>query len=195
MNYYNIKLLKQKGLTPIEVTYLQLIKQNRTEDVSELLVDCDLDSFEQRGLVTYIKGKPTDSSLNRVRLSSKGKKWLTDIETPEVTEGDLKMAEYLMEMYIKMSDDEERTIGNKKKVKMYCAVFRQKLQLTLHEMFWLCYLFVEEYEFTKVLEKVFIDSNKNRYGNFESNIEDSKLYQFYDNNKEKILDYWKQKIK
>ena len=69
----------------------------------------------------------------------------------------------------------------------YCAFFRQKLELSLHQMYWLCYLFLQEYEFTKRLEYIFFDSNKNRYGKFENNLEDSSLYQFYDENRERII--------
>ncbi len=60
-------------------------------------------------------------------------------------------------------------------------------------MYWLCWMFLEEYEYTKVLEYIFFNSNKNRYGKFENNIEDSPLYQFYDENKARVEKLWKAK--
>ena len=40
-----------------------------------------------------------------------------------------------------------------------------------------------------------MDRNKIRYGDFKNHIEDSPLFQFYEQRKEEIEQYWAQKIK
>lgn len=97
-------------------------------------------------------------------------------------------------MYLN-SDDAERSIGNKKKIAMYISIMRNELNLTLHQFFYLCEYFLAEYPYTKVLEYLFFNSNKNRYGKFQNNLEDSPLFQFYDTKKEEVENYWNLKIK
>jgi len=82
-------------------------------------------------------------------------------------------------------------IGNKKKTRKYCAIFRKYLDLSLHQMYWLCTMFLEEYEYTRKLENIFMDSNKHRYGKFINNIDDSPLYQFYESNIDRVKYFWK----
>lgn len=199
MAYFNFTLAHSKGLTPNMIILLQLIKQNKTEDnlspfIAMMMEDEVLDILEQDGIVEYIKGNKKQTQFEKMRLSSKGLSLLEDLETPELTEGDVQMAEYLMQMYLN-HEDKERVIGNKKKVKMYCAIFRNRMQLTLHQMYWLSVLFLEEYQFTKKLENIFFDSNKHRYGKFENHFEDSPLFQFFDENRARVEKFWSQKIK
>lgn len=197
--YINFEYLKQKGLTVSDVTILQIIKQLKIEpeleeDLAIVLTDDFMEKAFERDYITTIKGKKKDSELSKLRLTSKGNKILDNIETPKVTEGDLKMYEHLCNFYLS-HEDEERVLGNQKKTKMYCAIFRNRLSLSLHEMYWLCWLFVQRYEYTKKLENIFFDSNKIRYGKFENHFEDSPLYQFYEENKQEVNYLWKQKIK
>lgn len=197
--YINFEYLKQKGLTVSDVIILQIIKQLKIEpeledDLAMVLTDDFMEKMLERGCITTIKGKKKDSELSKLRLTSKGNKILENIKTPKVTEGDLKMYEHLCNFYLS-HEDEERVLGNQKKTKMYCAIFRNRLSLSLHEMYWLCWLFVQRYEYTKKLENIFFDSNKIRYGKFENHFEDSPLYQFYEENKQEIEYLWKQKIK
>jgi hypothetical protein len=42
---------------------------------------------------------------------------------------------------------------------------------------------------------LFFNSNKNRYGKFENNIEDSPIYQFWEQKEQEIRNYWQAKIK
>lgn len=197
--YINFDYLKQKGLTVSDVCTLQIIKQlkiepERENDLATVLSDDFMEKMSESGYITSIKGKKGDSELAKLRLTSKGSKLLDSIETPVITEGDEKMFEYLCQFYLS-HEDEERTIGNKKKTKMYCALFRKHLNLSLHQFYWLCWLFVQREKFTKRLEYIFFNSNKNRYGKFLNHLEDSLLYQFYDENKQEIEHLWKQKIK
>lgn len=197
--YINVEYLRQKDLNLSDVLTLQVIKQlkiepEREEDLAMVLTDDFMEKAFERGYITTIKGKKKDSELSRLRLTSTGNKLLENIETPKVTEGDLKMYEHLCNFYLS-HEDEERVLGNQKKTKMYCAIFRNRLSLSLHEMYWLCWLFVQRYEYTKKLENIFFDSNKIRYGKFENHFEDAPLYQFYEENKQEIKRLWEQKIK
>ena len=194
--YINFEILFKRDLIPQDLLFLQAVKQQKTEDTSEyiamLLDDERYEVLEKMELVYQIKGTKKMNDIERMRVTPKGNKFLEEVRIAGVTEGDIQMYDYLCEMYLKDYDN-ERTIGNKKKTKIYCAVFRKYLNLTLHEMYWLCHMFLEEYEYTKVLEYIFFNSNKNRYGKFENNIEDSPLYQFYDENKSRVEKLWKTK--
>jgi len=200
MSYINVEILKSFNLSLVDLGVLQLIKQNRTENMSMslqyLLEDTtDLVRYEEEKLVEYINPKKkSDSVYKCVRITKKGSDILDSIATPEITLGDAQMLDYLINMYL-AHEDKERVVGNKKKVAMYIAIMRGKLNLTLHQFFYLCELFLSEQKFTKKLENIFFDSNKNRYGDFKNNMEDSPLYQFYDSRKLEVEQYWQQKIK
>ena len=88
-----------------------------------------------------------ETAYNTVRLSSVGLEWIDDITTPEVSEGDLKMRDYLCDIYLydtntqtgeKILKDIDRTIGNKKSVGLYISILRQHLGLTLYEFYYFC---------------------------------------------------------
>ena len=195
--YINTKILRQHNLNLQQVSLLQILHQNKTEDMSELLesYNGDLDVLNEKGLLSEIKAKSKQESVyKRLRLSKKGSELLEDLCIPEVTEGDLKMRDYLIEMYLN-HEDTERTVGNKKKIAMYISIMRNRLNLTLHEFFYLCEYFLAEYPYTKVLEYIFFNSNKNRYGKFENHLEDSPLYQFFDEKKKEVEYYWGKRIK
>lgn len=177
-----------------DVEVLLSIKQQPREDVVEFLLqhltEEQYSRFNELGLLKEVKAKnKTEHLYNRLRLSEKGTKLLEDLSIPEVTQEDLIMANYLMEMYLK-HEDEERTIGNRKLIAIYCCQFRNYLGLSLHQMYYLCVYFLGEFTYTKVLENIFFDKNKNRYGKFKDNIDDSKLYQFYLDRKPQIEEMW-----
>lgn len=190
--YVNFKLADSLGLTPDDVSTLLLINQNKLEDVSTFIENRDLTRVTS--YIEYIKGKKGQDMYQRIRLNREGKDLVENIHTPEITVGDIDMFNYLSDMYLS-HPDKERVIGNKKKTKMYCAIMRNHLNLTLHEFYWLCQDFLNNFSYTKKLENIFLDSNKNRYGSLQNNISDSPLYQYYDNNKFKIERIWEKKIK
>jgi len=197
--YINYEVLTSKGLTLYELGVLQLIKQNRIEDLSseiEFLVSSTqiIEKLSNIGYIEFIKGKKGQTEFQCVRASKKGNDALEDIDIPKISDGDIKMRDYLVDMYLN-HEDSERTVGNKKKIAMYISIMRNRLNLSLHEFFYLCEYFLSQYPFTKVLEYVFFNSNKNRYGKFENNMEDSPLYQFFDEKKEEVKNYWNLKIK
>lgn len=193
--YINTIYLQEYGLRLIDVSLLTIIKQNKLEDLSVFIEDnittSDVEFYQDKGLISFVKrGK---SLSEKIRITPKGTKFLEAVTTPDITLGDEKMANYLMEMYL--SVDENRIVGNKKSVVKHTAQFRQYCGLTLHQMYWLCDLFIQETKYTLKLENIFFEANKHRYGRFLDHIDDSKLYQFYNEKKEMVENYWKQKIK
>lgn len=206
--YINFNLLKEYNINPGVVLLMQAIKQNSMDDMGDHIAELGLMKYagflEDNGHVKFVKPKKKDDTeFQTVRLTEKGKEFLETVTIPNITSVDITLADHLMEVYLKQGErdaDEnggmnERSIGNRKKVRMYVSQFRQFLSLTPKQMYWLCILFVVEYKFTKVLEKIFFDSGKNHYGKFVNNIEDSKLYQFYVDNLGRVEAYWKLKIK
>jgi len=199
MSYINYKILASKHLTLHELGVLQLIKQARIEHLSEVIEfevkDTDIiEKFSNLGYIDYVKSKKNQSQFELIRTTKKANDVLEDVSIPNASDGDLKMRDYLIEMYLN-NDDTERSIGNKKKIAEYITIMRNELNFTLHQFFYLCEYFLAEYPFTKILEYIFFNSNKNRYGKFQNNLEDSSLYQFYDTKKSEIEKYWAHKIK
>lgn len=197
--YVNFSLLRQLNLSVSFIPILFAANQNRTNDESETLSNKafsdDLKHLYELGLLESVKQKKkSETPYNLIRLSAKGKKILEDITTPEISQGDSNMKDYLCDMYLN-HEDNERKLGNKKSIGIYCAVLRNHLGLTLHEFYYLCEFFLAEFQFTRVLEYIFFNKNKHRYGEFKNHIEDSPLFQFYEERKEEIERYWKLKIK
>lgn len=195
--YINTKLLESYKLSLIQYSVLCILRQNKFEDQSELLeeYEADLIYFRDNNLLEEIKAKnKSESVYKRLRISKKGQEIIDAVCTPELSPGDQEMFEYLVKMYLS-HEDKERIIGNKKKVAMYVAIMRNHLGLTLHQFYYLCEFFLAEHVFTKKLENIFFDANKNRYGDFKNNIEDSSLFQFYDMRKVEVEHYWAQRIK
>ena len=196
--YLNFKLLNSRQLTPLDFSFLLAVKGNKTEDNSgtlEYYFKDVLEKFRETNLITFIKPKnKSQNDYNTVRLTTLGNEWIDDLTTPEVTEGDLQMFSYLTEIYLS-HEDKDRVVGNSKKVKLYCAILRNHLQMTLHEFYYFLSYFLEEYPYTKKLENLFLDSNKNRYGSFINNISDSPIFQFWEREETNIRQIWAQKIK
>lgn len=197
--YLNVELLKNSEMGFEEVTIMKVISQNASEDNSEIIKELVSEEYLkelfERGLVTFIKPRrKNQDKYELVRASKKAKDILNLIRIPDIEEGDIKMFDYLCQKYLN-HEDEDRTIGNKKKTLQYCAIFRKYNNLTLHQMYYLCMHFLDEYKYTKILERIFFDSNRNRYGRFENNVEDSPLYQYLDENREKIESIWEKNIK
>ena len=134
------------------------------------------------------------SLYQKLRTTKKGNDVLDDIETPEITEEQVRMRDYLVEMYLS-HEDKDRVIGNKKTIATYITILQHHLGISIYQFYYLCEYFLSQYPFTKKLENLFWDKNKQRYKEFKNNIEDSIIYQFYDQHKEEIENYWKHKIK
>jgi hypothetical protein len=154
----------------------------------------ELDELIKKDYLKIIKGKKGQELPERIRLGKAGTKYLSSLSDPEVEDNDIKMFEYLTKIYLE-HEDEERHIGNKKKVLEYCAEFRQLLNLDVYQMYWLCWFFLQEHTFTKKLEYIFLRYKKGEpYRLFRNSLHDSDLYQFYDTRKKEVEQLWSKKI-
>jgi hypothetical protein len=203
----NFTLIKELGLSKDAVLVLFAAQQNRINDESTTLEEFKelVRHLYDLGLLENVKRKNQAQNLySLIRISPKGKKILEDVTTPEVTLGDCKMKDFLCDMYIyftvpetgeKIIRDPDRKIGNKKQVGLNCCLLRNYLGLSLHEFYWLCDLFIEDYKFTKVLEYIFFNPKDHKYGKFKDHINSSPLYQFWEEKEQEVRNYWKLKIK
>lgn len=198
MMYINYEILTAKLLSLHDLTILQLIKQNKIEPLSEVIKfevtnTNIIEKFSNMGYIEFIKGKKGQSEFELIRTSKKGNEVLDLVGTPEITEGDYQLYQYLCEMYL--NEDATRTLGNRKAGLIYSSQFRQIMGFTLHEAYYLYEMFINNMNFTKVLEYVFFSKKENPYLKFKDNLESSKIYQFWLDNEYEIRDYWTQKIK
>lgn len=184
--YINFQLAKTKGLTPTDVANLQLISQNKTESLWEIITETvslqTLDRYQNLGYITLIKAKNKgDTIQNRVRLSPKGSELLEDLQVPEVNSEDLMLYDWLEATYKK----EDKEIGNRKKTKLYIALFRSHSGIDRNKLALLCKTFMNDssqFEWSKKLEFLFFKPGNVFSVKFD--LEQSKLYQYYLKHKE-----------
>ena len=185
MAYFNTKLAKLRELHPIDIYILQIIHQNRTEDMSEdLILIMDDDSLKRLnafGLMNMIKGTNKMNEFQRLRLSKKGKKWLTDFQTYRVVDNDYKLFETLKEIYLSESKD----IGSEKKTLELIAWFRLETTFTHRQIWLIAKKFVQDenrMEYSQILQYVFWRSSNH----FQTHpkLEDSKMYIYYEKYKD-----------
>ena len=195
MSYINLNILQSRNLTLEQLCIIQLGKQARIEDVSAVLSDHELlvEYLVEKKYLEVIKGKKEQNYFQKIRATKEATEFLDLVSTPIVTDGDLDMYKYLCDMYL--NEDSTRTLGNRKAGLRYCAEFRQIMGFTLHEMYYLCEMFVNNSTFTRVLEYIFFEKKNNPYSKFKDVIESSKLYLFWQDNEYEIREYWQQKIK
>jgi len=188
--YINFSIAKKKGLSPTDVINLQLISQNKTEKLEEAVTEnislSTLTEYQDKGLVTLVNSKnKRDTIQNRIRLSSKGHELLEDLQVPEINEDDLMLYNWLEATYQK----EGKELGNRKKTKLYIALFRANSGIDRNKLAFLCKAFMNDssqFEWSKRLEFLFF-----KPGNIYSvrfDIEQSKLYQYYIRHKQ-TFDY------
>ena len=184
--YVNFQYLKQhEDVIPASLVLpLIAIGQNRAEDLRDFLYEnlsgAEIEHLEAVGFITYIKSGKASDTLGRMRLSDKGKSFLDNLETPEITEEDVKVFEWLKATYLKKGKE----IGNAKQTKRYIALFRVHSGISKNALVKLCMDFLldeERMKFSHQLEYVFFKRSHTFQAHFDIN--DSKLYQFYLSNK------------
>lgn len=195
MSYININLLKSRNLSLLDLQILQLAKQMRIEDISDVLSEYynEVNNLIDLGYLERIKGKKEDNEFQKIRTTKIGTEILDLISTPLVTDVDIQMYNYLCKMYLE--EDSTRTLGNRKAGLRYCAEYRQIMGFTPHEMYYLCEMFVANTTYTMVLEYIFFSKKENPYGKFKDNLDSSKLHQFWCDNEYEIREYWRKNIK
>lgn len=179
--YINFGMLDARGLTAQNLILLQMCKQNKFEDLSGFIEkrfdELDFLLLEERELIEYIKPKKKDDTKYQLaRISKKGNELLSDLETPEITEEDLTVWNWLSESYKKAG----KQVGNSKKGKLWLAQFRVESGITRNHLVKLCSEFLydekcQEYSFR--LDYVFFRPANVFTTRFDIN--ESKLWQYY----------------
>ena len=187
MSYINYEIMCAKNLDLFELGLLQLIKQNKTEHLAEVL-ECYLQDdhevfkrFEAAGLIEYVKGKPGDSEFQRMRATKKAVEILEDIETAGIIEEDLQLYSWLENVYKNLGKE----VGNKKKCKNFIAQFRAQSGIVRNSLAFLCQTFIsdeEQISFSQKLEFLFFRGANLFAVKFD--LYQSRLYQYYEKNKE-----------
>jgi hypothetical protein len=182
--YINTKILKQHNLNLQQVSLLQILHQNKTEDMSELLesYNGDLDVLNEKGLLSEVKAKSKQESVyKRLRLSKKGSELLEDLSTPEVLEEDKKVFEWLKNYYLKA----DKEIGNGAKTLRHIRDFRTKSGIQKNNLITLVLEFLKENEErSKKLEYIWYYPKTAFATRFD--LEESWLWNFYQKNKERL---------
>jgi hypothetical protein len=184
--YINFVIAKNRGLSPTDVANLQLISQNKTEKLEEIITDniplSVLNWYQELEYVTLVRAKnKSDSIQNRIRLSTKGNDLLEDLQVPEINDDDLQLYNWLEKTYQK----EGKELGNRKKTKLYIALFRANSGIDRNKLALLCKAFMNDssqFEWSKKLEFLFFKPGNVFSVKFD--LEQSKLYQYYIKHKE-----------
>lgn len=178
--YLNFKLLNRKGLSVYDFMFLTAAKQNKFEDLSEeceTLAGLEINRYIEDGLVEYVStSKHGKTPWHRLRTTSKANDLLSDLETPEVTEEDLKVFEWLAASYRASGKD----VGNMKQTKKYIALFRAHSGIDRNKLVKLCSDFIDhpdESKWSFKLEFLFFKREHNNQRHFD--LECSKLWQYY----------------
>ena len=184
--YINFKILETEGRDFNDLLVLQLAKQNKNEDLSALLDKFEPHGIEpliEKGYLTQIKGKKGFSRTQKLRISKKGSAVLDNIETPEILPEDIVLFDWISNVYINMG----KTVGNKKKTKMYIAEFRVQSGIEKNELAHLMQQFLQDDEnmaYNNKLEYALFRPANTYQTKF--NLDESRLWQYYQKNKESI---------
>ena len=179
--YINFEIAKKRGLSPTDVVNLQLISQNKLESLWEIITETitlsTLDRYQTLEYITLVKAKnKSDTIQNRVRLTPKGTELLEELQVPMIDEDDLKLYDWLESVY----KSENKEIGNRKKTKLFIALFRVNSGIDRNKLAYLCKVFMNDasqFEWSKVLEYLFFKP-ANLYST-KFDIEQSRLYRYY----------------
>lgn len=179
--YINFEIAKSKGLSPTDVANLQLISQNKTESLWEIITETitlgTLDRYQSLGYASLVKAKhKSDTIQNRIRLTPKGNAFLEELQIPMINEDDLKLYDWLESVY----KSENKEVGNRKKTKLYIALFRANSGIDRNKLAYLCKVFINDssqFEWSKVLEFLFFKPSNMYSTRFD--IEESRLYKYY----------------
>lgn len=184
--YINFKILENSQLDLDDYLLLHAVRQNRTEDLGDYIEktwgEGKIWYLEQKDLVTFVKPKnKSQNKCHTVRINKKGESLLEDLDTPEVSDDDIKLFDWLEGIY----KDQDKMIGNRKKTKLYIALFRVNSQISKNKLAHLIYTFItdeKEMEYSQKLEYLFFKPSHMYQSKFD--IEQSRLYQYYLKHKE-----------
>lgn len=193
MSYINYEILTSKNLSLYELPILQLIKQNKTEDLSnEIKFQVEDTQFIEKwlniGYIEVIKGKKCQTEYQKLRTTKLGNKVLEDIGTADITEDSLKIFDWISELYKQSGKD----LGNQKKTKQFIAQFSKESGIEKNSLAFLIQSFVNDesqFDWSKVLQYLFFKGDSVFAVRFD--LHSSRLYQFYQKNE----DYFREQFK
>jgi hypothetical protein len=153
--YINFKALNNAPIAPISLMLLIALKQNKTEDCSNILetYSASFNILEEQGYVEYVKPKnKKQTKFELARLSKKGQDLVETLTSPEVSEEDEVVLNWLVDRYKKLGKD----VGNKKRTGRHIRDFRIASGICKNNLINLCLDFLHENEEkSRVLEYVF----------------------------------------
>jgi hypothetical protein len=185
--YLNLALITEKGYNLQEVFVMQLLKQNRSEDLEEYLAyylsDPIIERFEKENILTSIKKKKkNDSGFSTIRLSKKGDKLLSEFtDTCLVEDQDIMVFDWVKNMYLGLGKE----IGSETKCKNLISWFRRESGISKNNLVILIRDFVSDddrMEYSKVMQYVFW-KGENHFQT-KPKLEDSKLWLYYEKYRE-----------
>ena len=170
MSYINFKLLYEKGLTDHEYLLLQKVFQKEIlllEPFSD-----DLKPLFDRGLIQYLKGK--ENVLKAVRISKKGKEFLSQLSTMDYTDNIGEILDIIVDLY----KSNDKHVGTKLEVKNRLVWFIAETGFSAKVII----NSIEEYlstntEYTKSLENLLWTPASKAFS-VHKNLKDSKLFDF-----------------
>lgn len=177
--YINLNILKSLSFTLDHFVALQLCKQNTESEVHLEIEKVDssiLNDLYKSGYTTIIKGKSNQTNFEKLRATSKGNKALDNIQTPEIIPEDIVLYDWLENMYKGL----DKEIGNRKKVKLYIALFRTNSGIEKNNLATLLDEFTKDEDnmnYSHKLEYVFFKPITSHYSKFD--LEESRLWQYY----------------
>lgn len=185
--YLNFELLRKSGLTANDYGILLACKQQRSEKLGEYISEMCSDTeepllkLEDKGLVTFIKGTSKDCFFDKARTTPKGNELIDELNDAPTTEEDKKLWDWLERVYV----NKGKEIGNKKKGLKYLSQFRAQSGIERNNLGFLCTKFIKDercMEYSIRLDYIFFKAPNVFVTRFS--LEDSKLYQYYLQNKE-----------
>ena len=178
--YFNTEFLVRVGLKIYDVLPLQLIKQNASKDKDyskeiEAYVGMHgcRERIENKGLITFIKGKKGDTEYQKIRLSKKGKETLRLVEVSDVTDDDYVLREDLVKIWQSLG----HKVGNKEKLIRDLCWFRTQVFIDNAVLLQVIKAYIDHCEeYVPNLENLFWKP-ATRYSTSHK-LSESKLYQF-----------------
>lgn len=179
--YINLDIAAKYEITFDDIINLVLIKQQRYENIGNILEERLLPKVIQEYLdkewVIGIRGKDNDSEIAKLRITPLGRELLENINTAEVVEDDIKLRDWLVQIYGK----EDKIIGNKKRIAQGIAQFRVQSSITKNCLAFLLKTFIgdeKNFQYSQKLENLFFDSSSVFDRSFK--LDRCRLWEYYE---------------
>jgi hypothetical protein len=192
--YINLKYLESKNISLNEFVLLQLIKQNKVEDLSkniEPLFTSEIEQkFSEMSLIEYVKAKnKSQTKFELIRTTKKANEILDNTEIADMSEEIVVLYDWVKNIYLSKG----KQVGNQKRSKMMLAQFSKESQITKNCLAFLLRTFIEDeeqQEYSHNLQYLFFKGESLFSVKFDLN--SSRLYQYYLKNEDFFLQKFKE---